>query len=532
VTLKELILRIFRHWILMVVVALVVLAGVVAWTFLSTPRYRSTAVLRILQQPQALGLADQVGDLPGAGLLGLGGRDELETEVGVLRSWRVAEAVVDSLALTVQVRRPAGVRREVLEVLARGDLDRQGTLRLALQGDGAFRVTFREPREPRQDLGSVGPGEVVEVAGYRLLLSPSLATDAPRSVEVRIRPRYQAVRSLRKDVRIARQEGGSRLVEVSHTLPDPELAAAVVNAMVDEYVAYKTRAEGYEARFSLGELTEEVAAQALRLEGAEEKLRRFQEAHRVVAPEEEAVQQVRRVAQLQLQDDALRVERDALSRLLTLVEERARGMAAAPPSERPHAREDTSAPGEVHASDPGAYRQLATFPSLISNQGIQDLLMTLVALENERSALLGLRTEENRDVRRLSERIGELETQLFRVGTDYRESLDGHLASTGAALGRLNRELEALPEREMEYLRLVRDRMILGEAYLLLQKQLRAAEVQEALRTEGVRVVDLGLAAHPDDPAYPRPLVNLFLGLILAGAAGVGAALARDMWVE
>ena len=56
---------------------------------------------------------DQVTALPGASLLGFG-RDELETEIGVLRSDRISDAMIDSLALFVQLETPAGNRARIL----------------------------------------------------------------------------------------------------------------------------------------------------------------------------------------------------------------------------------------------------------------------------------------------------------------------------------------------------------------------------------------------------------------------------------
>ncbi len=506
-TLRELVLRLLRHWILMGSVFAVVVAAVVVWTLLSTPLYQSAAVLRITDRTPEMQLAEQLSSLPGADLMGLG-RDDLDTEIGVLRSWRITQAVVDSLALTVQVAKPAGVRSRVVELVAVGDPDREGTLTLRRQGGGEYRARVTEPGEERLELGVVEIGGELEWAGYRLLLSPDLAADPPGTVRVEILRRHAAVQRLREDLEVRRQEGGSRLVEVSYLLPDREMAAAVVNGIVGEYVAYKGATERGEARFTVEELRVQVAEYARRLADAEEALRRYQETHQIVAPEEQATQQVRRVAELQLQVDALEVERGALGDLLTLIGERA-------------------APGGGGAS---AYRQLATFPSLISNRAIQDLLMVLLGLENERSALLVRRTEENLDVRRLTDRIAELEGQLFRLGGNYLEGLEGQLASASEALGQLSQEMEALPAQEMGYLRLVRDRTMLGEAYLMLERQLRLAEVQDAIRDEGVRIVDVGLVPHEDDPEYPKPLVNLFLGVVLGGALGVGAGLLRDLW--
>ncbi|MBT4914557.1 MAG: hypothetical protein HON08_14270, partial [Gemmatimonadales bacterium] len=288
--------------------------------------------------------------------------------------------------------------------------------------------------------------------------------------------------------------------------------AAVVNGIADEYIAYKVTAERSDARYTVAELSEQLAEQATRLVAAEEQLRTYQERTLIVAPEEEAIQQIKRIAQLQLGDDASRVERESLAELLALIDAGAATL------------------GDSQRVDSDAYRRLVTFPTLISNGAIQDLLTVLLELENERAELLGRRTPENSDVRQLTGRIQEIEHQLHTLGTDYLSSLDGQIAATGEALARLNAELEALPEREMQYLRLFRDRTVLSEGYVLLQQQLRLAEVQDAIKTEGVRRVDEGLVAHKDNPEFPKPLVNLALGLILAGTLSVGSALARDLW--
>lgn len=509
-TLKELIQRLLRHWILLGSVWGGVLLAVVIWTFVATPKYQSTAVIRILDDQQEMGLASQLGDLPGASMLGLG-RDKLETEIGVLKSWRLAEAVVDSQALPVRLQRPRGTRSEVLEVLALGDPEGEAEITFRHQGGGSYSVLIEEEDEPDRIEGPIGPGQEIGFKGYTLRLASAIQEDPPGRIRVTIVPRYEAVDDLREELDIRRQEGGSRLVEVSLTHPDRELAAAVVNGILSEYVAYKTTVEHAESRYTAQELNQEVAEYGVRLAEAEERLRAYQEANQVVAPEEQATQQVRRYAEILIQRDALEVERSSLSELLGLIESRT--------------AQTLDAPG-----DSTAYRQLATFPSLISNQAIQDLLMLLLEMENERSALLILRQPENRDVQQLTGRIGELESQLFRLGANYLESLDGQLVSVDVTLDGIMEELEAFPEKEMEYLRLYRNRTILNEAYVMLQAQLSLTEVQDAIRDRGVRIVDDGLVAHEDDPEFPKPLVNVLLGMILGGALAVSAVLVRDFW--
>lgn len=509
-TLKELIQRLLRHWVLMGSVWAGILLAVVIWTFVATPKYKSTAVIRILDDPTDMGMSQALGNIPGAGLLGLG-RDELETEIGVLKSWRITEAVVDSLALPVRLKAPAGIRSELLEVLSVGDSEAEAEITLRHQGAGSYSVLIEEDDEPDRTEGPIQPGGTFEFAGYRIRLSNAISEDPPGKIRLEIVPRYEAVDDLRDDLNIRRQEGGSRLVEVALTIPDRMLAAQIVNGILDEFVNYKTFSESSEARFTIRKLQGEVAGYALQVAEAEESLRAYQEANQVVAPEEQATQQVRRYAEVLIRQDALEVERSSLAQLLILIETRVNA-------------------GPETPGNSTAYRQLATFPTLISNQAIQDLLMILLELENERSAFLVLRQPENRDVRQLTDRIGELERQLYRLGTNYLENLDEQMVSVDAALEGISGELGELPEKEMEYFRLFRDRTVLNEAYIMLQSQLRLAEVQDAIRDEGVRIVDIGLIAHEDDPEFPDPIVNVLLGMILGGALAVSAALVRDLW--
>ncbi len=509
-TLKELIQRLLRHGWLITGVTAGILLAVALWTFLSAPRYESTAVVRIQEETSGLGLAEQLSDVPGLDVMGLG-RDELATEMGVLRSWRMAEAVVDSTALMIRMRRPAGIRSEIIEVVAQGDPNWEGRVTLRSRGQGVYEATAKERGHAEQSLGRVQAGEEIRFGGYVLVLRFPEEREAPARIRLHIVPHYEAVQELREDLDIRRGEGGSRLVEVAYRIPDREMAAAVVNGIVHEFIAYKTGSESAEARYTADELRIQVADYTVRLTKAEEHLRDYQELHLIVAPEEEATQQVRRFAELQLQVDALEVERAALAELLALVESRAGDDATLAP-------------------DAAAYRQLATYPSFISNSGIQDILLAIYDLETERSELRSRRTEKNLDLRQLTERIGDLEGQLHALAVSYLESLDGQLSSVGTAMEGVTSDLEGLPEREMEYLRLFRERTVLNEAYLLLERQLRLTEVQDAIRGEGVRIVDAGLISHPDDPEFPKPLVNLFLGLILGMAVGMTAALGKDLW--
>jgi uncharacterized protein involved in exopolysaccharide biosynthesis len=507
--LRELVRRIARRRWLLAGVFTGVFALVVVYTFAVTPRYESVARLRIqTESPGASALADQMtAGVPGASILGLG-RDELETEVGVLRSDRVRDAAIDSLALNIQVKSPAGERARILTAHVVDPLiDVDGTLTLTQTQPGRYRVEKDKLEEVRTLPASIAAGDSMRVGGTEITLSPQLRPGGPEKIVIRVLPRFEVHKLLDRRLTIERQEGGSRLVEVAYEDPDRVLAAQVVQRVIAEYVAYSNRITEAQDTTTVVQLRREVDSTGRRLAQSEMALRSFEEQSRLIAPEEQASAQVKRISAISARVDAISVERNALAKMLTIIQQRSRG-------------------GE----DASAYRQLATFPSLISNRAIQDLLQSLVDLENKRAQLGVTRTAENPEYKQLTDRISEIEHQLYSVGPQYLESLDQELATTVHTVTALNDTLQALPAAATRFGQLVRDRTILEATYAALQKQLKQAELADVLRQEKVHVVDAPRVANREDPAFPNKPVMIALGLVLGVALAVTVGLGVELF--
>jgi len=509
-SLRELTRRVIRRWGLLGGVFLSVFALVAVYTLTATPIYRSEARLRIESQTTggAGALTDQISSsMPGAGLLGLG-RDELETEIAVLRSDRVTDATIDSLALGIQVKTPPGSRARILSArVVDPAFDVDGTLVLTQEQPGRYRITKKKLEEARAVPAQIAAGDSMRVGGTVLTLAQDLSRGGPKEIVIRVLPRYQVHKLLEKRLLIARQEGGSRLVEVSYQDPDRVLAAQVVNRVVTEYVDYSTRTERTADTTTVAQLRREVDSTARAMVQAESALRAFEEQSRLIAPEEQASAQVKRISAISSHVDQVSVERNALARMLAIIDERSQG-----------------------GADASAYRQLATFPSLITNRAIQDLLQSLVDLENKRSALGVRRTTANPEYKQLSDRITEIEHQLYQLGPQYLESLDQELATTASTVRSLTDTLQALPAAAMRYGQLLRDRTLQEATYLALQKQLKQAELKDVLRQDRVRVIDAPRVANADDPAFPKKGVMLVLGAVLGMAVAITTGLVIELW--
>ncbi len=479
------------------------LAAVLAFILFSPPRYRSEALLRVEARQGDAGLLGSLSDLDGLSPLGLG-RDEVETEIGVLASRRMQDAAIDSLGLEVTVTSPRTGRTEILTARARGEATAEGTVTLTRNGASSWVVRGDWKRTPITLPASIGTNQPLHIGALDVTVA---APDSITNITFRVTPRYRVHDRLDDWLVVRRRSPGAKLIEVRYEDRDRQLAAQVVGVVVGTYLDYVRAAESGDAGKAIGELRRAADSVARSLRTADERLRDYQEKAKIVAPSEQAVLEVRRVAALRTQLDQLELERDALGKLLALVDDRSRG-----------------------GRDATAYRQLATFPTLISNRGIQDLLASLIALETERAKLGAHRTDVNADVSALTDRIEALQRELRRVGAQYEENLNQQFGESSRAIARLTENLGELPASEMQYVRLVRERTLLGETWSLLQRQLKQAEIQDALRLDKVRLVDAPRVPQPEERVFPRPLVHSLLGAVLALLMAFITGLASVLW--
>jgi uncharacterized protein involved in exopolysaccharide biosynthesis len=515
---RDLTRRIASRRNILIGIPVVVVAAVGVWILVATPRYRSEARLRIANDQGSGGLMSAFADqataaIPGAagaagGLLGGLGKDELETEIGVLKSDRITDAMVDSLALGVQVTDPADSRARVLSARTIDpDIDVDGKLTFERQPDGKYKVE-RSKLEEAGDLPAVvTPGQPFRVGGFQLALNPTLATGGESKIVAKILPRYKVHKLLEKRLIIERQPGGSRLVEISYEDPDRVLAQRAVNTIINEYTNYTSTNERLDDTTAAGRLRLQVDSTTRALSIAENKLRDYEERTRLIDPKEQSAAQVKRIATISGKVDAVSVERNALQKMLTIIGTKSK-----------------------NGTDATAYRQLATFPSLITNRAIQDLLQSLVDLENKRSALGVRRTENNDEYKAYTNRITEIERQLYELGPQYLESLDQQLGTAATTVTALADTLNLLPGIATRYGQLLRDRTVLETIYIALMKQLKTTELKDVMRPDRVRIVDRPRIANRKDPVFPRKAVMLSLAAVLGVALALTIALGIEIY--
>ncbi|MDP1857894.1 MAG: hypothetical protein Q8K82_04440 [Gemmatimonadaceae bacterium] len=503
-TVAELVHALRSYRLRMLIAGGVTFALVILFILLVPPRYRSEALLRVETRAPDMGLLGSLPELEGMSSLGLG-RDEVETEIGVLASRRMQDAAIDSLGLEVTVTQPRSGSAGVIVARAHGESLLDGEITLKRGAADTWAVKGEWENDAVSLPATISTGKPLRVGTLEVTV---VAPDSVSTIELRLRPRYRVHERLDDRLVVRRRSPGAKLIEVRFEDRDRQLTAQVVEVVVGTYLDYARHLDRGDAGKTIIELRHATDSVARELRLADERLRDYQSQAKIIAPEEQAAQQVLRVAKLRAQLDQVELERDALAKLLALVDTRS-----------------------SNGRDAKAFRQLATFPTLISNRAIQDLLASLIALENERAKLGVRRTEENADVRAATDRIEALERDLRRVGSQYEENLGQQFIEYSRTLTRLTADLGALPATEMQYVRFVRERTLLGETWALMKRQLKQAELQDVLRLDKVRLVDAPRVPQPREKVFPRPLVHSALGAVLALLVALATGLVGVLWL-
>jgi polysaccharide biosynthesis transport protein len=492
-----------QRWLFLTVLALTV-GGAGLMTYLQTPVYESHATLLIEDNRRGGDffrglLPGGLGTMAGLGAAG----SKIQTDITILRSREVVDAVVDSLGLHVVLVQPRRPREEVLHVHRSAPVDQRAVYRLQHRGGGSYDLRVESGQRPATLPARVEAGRPFDIGGTWLTVVASEERRLAERIRFEIIPSRTAVRELHRRLKVL-QVPGAEVLEIQFRSRDPRMAAAVPNLLASSFEEYKHRIGRAESNSTIDFLQEQANAYAEELRRAERQLQAFRESAEIIEPRAQATEQVRRIAEVQAERDALRAERQSLQRLI--------------------ARMGGEDPGGGTGS---AYRQLASFPTFLINVTIQDVLRTLTELENERSRLVVRRTEQNDEVRAVNERITELELRLYHFAQNYLTELDNRIAALEANLSGYQVQVQRVPSREVELLRLTREQKLLEEVYTLIQTKLKEEQIRAASDVSHVRLMDAALV--PREPVLPHPLINLTLATVLGLMLGTGVILIREV---
>ena len=483
-----------RKFIVAAIIAVALLGAYINYMS-SSPVYRSSSILMIDHSESGRRLYSEEGAEEAVNT------ERLETDLAIIKSFPLAERVVDSLY--------SSPYRDSLEIFGK----RSYKTNVELFFENLFGKSDSEEIElvqqevvaqgNRIDVGEVSEQEASgQHVGQRNEVQEDEAV--PRDFS---RRRRQFAETLQARVLVENQPG-TNIINVSIASPFPDESALLTNTICRIYQSWNIE-QALSFRDFIRDQLKEQDAKVTEVENALSGYMRDENIYELTG---NAGQLLAQVVSIESRYNGVEAEANILKRRLEYLTNKLSG------EERELSeRVARSLAQRLNDFKDNIRKEEKVLQDLILSSGKED-----PAVQSKQAEVDGMKARLNQMTR--SQIAGELgyaaRTRQYKydliseqLQTDLRLA---ELKYSANELLRLKQyyesELEKLPEKQLEYARLQRDRTVMNNTYSVLQGRLREAEIDIASKTGEVVIV--GEAFPPDGPISPNLKKNLLLGLL------------------
>jgi polysaccharide biosynthesis transport protein len=323
---------------------------------------------------------------------------------------------------------------------------------------------------------------------------------------------------------------GADVLQISYQSNNPEYAVALVNAVVNEYMASNIIANREEATTARRFITSQLPTTEAAVQKAEMALRKFKERDRVIALTQETTQAVTNIGNLDTQiDQAKAAFADANARAAAF--RRQLGMDS----------QTATTVGTLRKA-PGVQEALSKLQAVQSQLAIEQ-----TRLSDNHPKVVNLQQQVSALSRVLSGRVAEVGTgnQAVSIGQlqpdDLKQTIIASYLQSEVELNGLSQRIAqltalqnshknrstVLPRLEANQRELERELEAAQVTYKALLAKLQEVQVAENQKSGNVRVVQA--ASAPRKPSYMRRMLMIAGGSLGGLILGVGVALLLDM---
>jgi capsular exopolysaccharide synthesis family protein len=321
---------------------------------------------------------------------------------------------------------------------------------------------------------------------------------------------------LRKDITISNITN-TLIIKISIRSEDPELAKEIANSISQAFIERDLQSKRSEANAVLDFVSEQVEQVSERLQKAEEELLRYKEEEGIGVLDEEAKLKVSLVAQLEALFQQAKVEREVLGTRIAVVRSQ-------------------MGPG---ASDDDTLANVSSNAAVVKMQDqLTEEQMALARLESDSSSneqrkaeikdridLLKKQIQEEISKNVQSVRLTAVDSAMQMQLAEY-ESRVVILAAEESALKNLidahEKDINKLPARETDLIRLERARRINDELYAALMRAKNEAQIDAASQIGNIDIVDPAVTLL--QPVRPKKRENLIIGFVISLVMGISLA--------
>jgi polysaccharide biosynthesis transport protein len=342
-----------------------------------------------------------------------------------------------------------------------------------------------------------------EIGGPAPAPSAELSPDPLQSDPVRA---SAMVGSFKSNLKVSLSPN-TRIIEVHYRSPDPQMAATVVNTLMQTYVENNFKARFESTMQASDWLQKQLVDLQMKVETSQEKLVRYQKEHEILGTDEKQniiMEKLDELNKALTNAESERMDKEALYRLIQ------------------------SGDPDAIASSAGGLQGGAT-----NSQSDSQLLGTLRAKQAElkiQAAELNTQfgpaypklTQLNNQLKEIDSEIqAEMKKIASMIRGEYTTALQRE-SMLRDALEKQKQEANKLNESAIQYTLLKRDVDTNRQLYEGLLQKMKEAGVSAGLKSNNFRIVDS--ARPPQAPIEPNIPRNLMFAIVLGLASGIGLA--------
>lgn len=477
-----------RSWWLVGGLPAFTVLAMLAWLWLSPPNYKATIVLRLADARRELARGvEQTTEEPERTT------EDLLSQVQMLRSHSIAEAIIDSTGLRLQPK--FGGFAPTLLTAVRVDSDAPAdTLQLEFQATG---YTVKN----RAGLTVNGTYDTpLKIGGVGFTITGQPEVHSTRWV---VAPTEAAVDRFIAQIKTARRPG-TNIVDVSYTARQPALAQSVVNVLGTVFQNLEATSAQNQSKRRRIFLDEQLRRTDSLLAEAQQALSAFRSHQEVYSSRDKMASQQVALLDLETRRIALDANRDSYKSALSQLEQGDSTVRRA------------------------ALRALAGNVELAANPVVVSLYTQLVSQQRALDSLRQIAPEQNPDVRRLAQLAAGTENDLKAAMRSHAATLDQQATALGTQTSRIAQGVRELPTVEAQEVRLVQQVETIKSLGNQLREERQRAAMAEAIAVGEVEIVDA--ARLPYKPVQTFASLKLLLALIFGVGSGVGLAMVRERW--
>lgn len=310
---------------------------------------------------------------------------------------------------------------------------------------------------------------------------------------------------------------GSDLLAISIQSSDPEEAQLIVNSLADIFINWNTLYRQDDVRSAKEFIQRQLITVEENLKLAEENLKQFREDEKLLSPTEETIAGIGQLANLEkLQaeaDIAIRETQERIERVhAKLSAEEETFVSSTTIGENAFVTQYRARLADLEISLSGAKEKYTDLhPSVLAIQAEIEDIKEKLADQVER--VIGTETRT----------VNPIHRELYGSLIDLEVGLNAYHARKVAlqeVIDATEEKLGLLPQKELQLARLMRDKKVLEELYIMLRTKVEETRITEAMQTADVQVIDTALL--PKLPVKPRIKLNIAISMVLGVFLGVG----------